>query len=154
MYTLSVRLLGDPGEAEDAVQEAFRKLLHALRRIEPRCLPRTYLMRVVYNVCVDYLRKKRPGLMPAVGGAPAEALPGRRAPEQPEAGAIRSEEDEMLNKAVTELGEVDRAAVTLRFMLGISNTEAAEILRMSRNTFDQRLHRALRSLRDKLDGRD
>ena len=59
MLTLARRMLHDPAEAEDAVQEAFLRLwTHAARWRPGRAKFETWLYRVTLNQCYDRLRKK------------------------------------------------------------------------------------------------
>ncbi|MFD1523106.1 RNA polymerase sigma factor, partial [Pseudonocardia yunnanensis] len=60
LYRVAVRVLGDPGEAEDALQEA---LLDAWRRIgafRAESAFSTWMYRVVTNRCMGMLRNRRP----------------------------------------------------------------------------------------------
>ncbi|MGB2988234.1 MAG: sigma-70 family RNA polymerase sigma factor [Phycisphaerae bacterium] len=150
MYNLSVYLLGDEAEAEDAVQEAFRRLIHSLRRIRPRGSARTYLMRITYNVCMDFVRKKRPGALPGSGETLMKPVPDAALLEGADAQVTHEDRRRWLRQAVMGLPDVDRAVVVLRYILGFDNGEASEILRMPRARFAVRLHRALKLLQEKL----
>lgn len=154
MYNLSLHLLHDRVEAEDAVHEAFRRLLRALRRIEPQCSPRPYLMRIVNNVCVDFLRKKRPTQLPPISEQEIDSLAERTVPEQADLGATRRDWKETLHRAIALLPEIDRTVIVLKFVVGFTNTDAADIMRMPTNRFNVRLHRALKSLRESLNETD
>lgn len=52
-YRLALRLAGDPGEAEDALQEALYKAWRALPRFRGDARFATWLYRIVYRVAVD-----------------------------------------------------------------------------------------------------
>src|ERR1700687_4136550 len=56
-YSVALRVLGDPGRAEDAVQEAFLKIWnHASTFDARRGSLRNWLMTSVRNRSIDYLR--------------------------------------------------------------------------------------------------
>src|SRR5712691_12477237 len=56
-YSVAFRVLGDPGRAEDAVQEAFLKIWnHAASFDVRRGSLRTWLLTSVRNRSIDYLR--------------------------------------------------------------------------------------------------
>jgi len=56
-YSVALRVLGDPGRAEDAVQEAFLRIWnHAASFDERRGSLRTWLLTAVRNRSIDYLR--------------------------------------------------------------------------------------------------
>src|ERR1700704_2296596 len=56
-YSVSVRILGDPGKAEDVVQDAFLKLWHSAARFDShRGSLRPWVITAVRNRSIDYLR--------------------------------------------------------------------------------------------------
>lgn len=59
MLKLAVRLVGDPFEAEDLVQESFVKAYTHLDRFDPRYRLSTWLQRIALNTCRDYLKSPR-----------------------------------------------------------------------------------------------
>lgn len=150
MYTLSFQMLRNHADAEDAVQEAMTGLLFSLRRVRPECSPRTYLMRVVRNACLDVIEKRsRVSRSMAADPEGASQVPGS---DDPTARAEAEDTHASLDRALARLPETDRTVVTLRFVLGYDNVTAAEILSMRKNTFEVRLHRALRTLKALLAG--
>ncbi len=148
MYNLALRLLGNEAEASDAVQEALRRLLQSLRRIRPECLPQTYAMRIVHHVCLEWLRKRRA----PDGLETVELMADAREDARP-ADAIVSdmERREMVRQALGRLPEWAKIVLTLKFIDGLDNQEAADVLKVRKNTFEVRLHRAVRILGDMLE---
>ena len=59
-------MLGDPGAAEDAVQETFLRAWRRRETFEGRSTLRAWLYRIATNACLDLLAKRRPE--PATGG--------------------------------------------------------------------------------------
>src|SRR4051794_2357261 len=53
------RMLGDPEEARDAVQEVFLKLLAKASAFRPKALVSTWLYRIAVNHCLNLLRRRR-----------------------------------------------------------------------------------------------
>ena len=89
LYRAALAILGDPNEAEDAVQDAFVKFLEKA----PADLENSsaWLMRVLVNGCKDRLRLRwkqtvpLPGTLPAprpggAAGAGGAVLPAPRGP--------------------------------------------------------------------------
>src|SRR5213593_1951454 len=71
LYAVAYRLLGNRADAEDAVQRALLKAFAARESYAPRWAVSTWLYRVLTNVCIDELRRRR--------RTPPEPLPrGRR----------------------------------------------------------------------------
>ena len=93
LYTVAYRLLGNRADAEDAVQRALLKAFEARESYAPRWALSTWLYRVLTNVCIDELRRRRRGsaraaLAPGRAGTQVEradlaralaAVPARRA---------------------------------------------------------------------------
>ncbi len=58
-YTLALRMLKNPEEAQEAAQDAFVKVYQSLSGFEGKSKFTTWMYRVVYNECVGRLRKTR-----------------------------------------------------------------------------------------------
>ena len=141
-------LLHDRGEAEDAVQDAFVRLLAKAPAWRPDgpdapdgATLRTWLHRVVTNLCIDrkrrWLRLAHPALRPLDGaGAPAlEDEVGRR---------------HAVARALRRLPRRQRVALVLVHYQGFSNPEAAAIMRTTTASVEALLGRARRRLRELL----
>src|SRR4029450_10378153 len=76
LYTVAHRLLGNRADAEDAVQRALLKAFEARESYAPRWALSTWLYRVLTNVCIDELRRRR--------RVPPEPFPPSRAGTQVE----------------------------------------------------------------------
>src|SRR5881628_3560491 len=59
LYAVAYRLLGNRADAEDAVQRALLKAFEARASYAPRWALSTWLYRVLTNVCIDELRRRR-----------------------------------------------------------------------------------------------
>jgi RNA polymerase sigma-70 factor, ECF subfamily len=60
VYSLCLRMTGDPAEAEDLSQEAFVNLFRKISTFRDEAAFSTWLHRLVVNVVLMYLRKKGP----------------------------------------------------------------------------------------------
>src|SRR5499433_4503264 len=74
LYTVAYRLLGNRADAEDAVQRALLKAFEARESYAPRWALSTCLYRVLTNLCIAELRRRR--------RVPPEPLPPGRAGTQ------------------------------------------------------------------------
>ena len=54
------RILQDPNETEDIVQEVFLRLYRTVSAYNERSNLQTYLFTITKNLCIDYYRKKKP----------------------------------------------------------------------------------------------
>ena len=144
MLTLARRMLHDPAEAEDAVQEAFLKLwTHAARWRPGRAKFETWLYRVTLNQCYDRLRRK-PTLELAAADHIADPAHGPLAAL--ESAGLAAE----VEAALAELPARQRAAILLCHYQERGNIEAAEILGLSVEALESLLARGRRTLRIKL----
>ena len=142
-YGVALRVLGDPGRAEDAVQDAFLKLWHAAATFDPgRGSLRTWLITAVRNRAIDQLRgrpaRERQEL------ALAEDL-GTQAPG-PEEEASANFERQAVRAALTELPPEQRQAVLLAYFGGYTQVEIAELTSVPLSTVKGRMRLALEKL--------
>ena len=141
LVRLAALLVGSPATAEDLVQEAFAKLHGRFDRIDE---PRAWLRVVVVNASRNERRRLgrlRRHLDRQAGGADAgaEAAPS---PEPADAALLAS---------LRRLPDRQRAAVVLRYYLGLSEAEIAATLGIRPGTVKSRLHRALATMRTELE---
>lgn len=145
----ATRLLGERGEAEDAVQDAMLRLWRAApegRTGGPWL--RAWLFRVVGNLCIDRHRRarRRPVLPLERAGEPAApALAG-------EERAIRAERMRALDAALAALPDRQRQAVVLRHIEGMTNPEIADILQIGVAAVESLTARGKRALAAALGG--
>lgn len=126
--------LGSADEAEDATQQVFLKAYEALPRYRPGERPLgAWLLRIARNHAVDRLRRRKHAPL----GEPREH---ELALEQP------MDSDDHLRALVDELPLLQRQVVVLRFTLGYSPAEVADILGRSHGAVRQAQYRALRML--------
>jgi RNA polymerase sigma-70 factor (ECF subfamily) len=140
---LARRVLGSEALAEEIVQDAFLRVWINAPRWRPRAAFRTWLYRIVVNLCLN--AKRRPPDLPlaSAGDVPDPA---------PDAGAELElrERDRKLAAAVDALPERQRAAIVLTYQEGLGNTEAADVLDTSVSGVETLLVRARRALREAL----
>lgn len=156
-YRLATRILGDPDQARDAVQDGFLKAYGSLDRFEGRSGFYTWLYRLIFNQCIDMKRRDRSGrtvewddevAREASPGLPAaDALHGRGEPARElERGEVR----EALTRAIEALPDDARRTLLLREVDGLSYEEIATSLGIPKGTVMSRLHHARRRVREML----
>jgi RNA polymerase sigma factor (sigma-70 family) len=144
MLALARRMLSDPVEAEDAVQDAFMRVwTHAARWRPGRAKFETWLYRVTLNKCYDRLRR-RPTARLEEAAEVADPAPG---PEVSLQNAVLARQ---LEDALRALPERQRAAIQLCHYQGCGNIEAADILGISVEALESLLARGRRALRHRL----
>jgi len=137
---LARRILGNEAMAEDIVQDAFLRVWINAPRWRPQAAFRTWLYRIVVNLCLN-ARRRAPDLPLEAGQHAVDPEPG--ADEQ-----LRlRERDRQLAAAIAALPERQRAAVVLTYQEGLGNAEAAQVLDISVASVEALLVRARRALR-------
>ncbi|MEL6824238.1 MAG: sigma-70 family RNA polymerase sigma factor, partial [Calditrichota bacterium] len=59
VYHVMIKMVRNPQEAEDLLQEAFIKAFKALASFNEEYAFSTWLMKIATNNCIDFLRKKK-----------------------------------------------------------------------------------------------
>src|ERR1051325_11127657 len=137
---LARRILGNEAMAEDIVQDALLRVWITALRWRPTAAFRTWLYRIVVNLCLN-ARRRAPDLPLDAGEHVADPGPG--ADEQ-----LRlRERDRQLAGAIMALPERQRAAVVLTYQEGLGNADVAEVLDTSVSSVETLLVRARRQLR-------
>ncbi len=151
IYSLCLRMVGNPAEAEDLTQEAFLQLHRKIATFRGDSAFSTWLHRLAVNVVLMQLRRKGLSLVSldeAMEPGP-EASPGRSfgSPDLTLAGAI----DRMaLERALADLPAGYRLVFLLHDVEGFEHNEIATMLDCSVGNSKSQLHKARLRLRDAL----
>jgi len=137
---LARRILGNSADAEDVAQEALVRVWTYAPRWRPLALFRTWLTRIVVNLCLD--RKRRaPWVELEAAGDLIDPAPG--AGEKAES----DERERIVDAAIDKLPLRQRSAIVLTYTEGMSNAEVAEILDTSVSAVETLLVRGKQNLR-------
>ena len=146
VYNLAYRMLSNRGEAEEAAQEAFIRAWTKLDSYDPARKFSTWLLSITSNYCIDLIRKRRALLLSIDRPLPPHpALMSDRA-DGPEAQAVDSEREAMVQALLGTLQEDYRQAVVLFYWYDMSYKEIAEVLDTTVSAIKSRLFRARRQM--------
>ena len=137
LYRLALRILANPADADESLQETFIRAHRALRAGQWQDGSKTYpwLITIVTRVCMDVLRRRRGQAVPVAElDASWLSSDGQHAER---VGRVRE-----LLSYMEELPPDQRAALVLRYIEGLSNAEVAAALTISEGAVEQRLIRA------------
>jgi RNA polymerase sigma-70 factor (ECF subfamily) len=155
IYRLALKMVQNPQDAEDILQETFIKAYKALPNFEGRSSLSTWLYRIATNEALMFLRKKQPVQVSV--DEPLKSNEGFERPRQiidwcclPENELMSSEARANLDQRIQELPESLRAVFLLRDIEGLSTRETAEVLDISESAVKTRLSRARFRLRELL----
>ncbi len=147
VFGLIVRMLGDPGVAEEIAQESFIRAYTHLSSFDQNRKFSSWLFRIAHNATIDELRKRRHTMVPLETESDAdrldllEVLADQRTadPERRASGsALREDLEEILRDLRPEYAEV----MVLRFIEELAYEEIAEVMDLPLGTVKTYIHRA------------
>jgi len=157
LVTVMHHLVGNKEEAEDLSQEVFLRVYRTRKRYRPRAKFSTWLFTIANNLALNALRsRQRKPVVPLdvresgpLGPRPAEQLvrdrqesPGERMQQQELAAIVQ--------RALVDLNERQRAAVVLNKFEDMNYAEIAEIMNLTTKAVKSLLSRARENLRQAL----
>jgi RNA polymerase sigma-70 factor (ECF subfamily) len=148
VYNLALRTVGDAHEAEDVAQDAFVRAWLALPNFRGQAKFRTWLYRIVTNLCYNRLPHLRRHLLD-LGTDEAAHVPDRTDTD-PGAGLEADERSAFLHRQIEALPEGYRLLVMLRYQQEMSYEEIASVVSAPLGTVKTGLFRAKARLREAL----
>jgi RNA polymerase sigma-70 factor (ECF subfamily) len=144
LYNVAYRLAGNDADAQDLVQETLLRVRRGLESYTPGSL-QGWLSRIVTNVFLDEVRRRRRRPTDALPDEPDRVLP-------PSAAADEASEDlsDEVQAALSALPDEFRTAVVLCDVVGMSYDEIAAAQGVPVGTVRSRIHRGRRLLRGAL----
>jgi RNA polymerase sigma-70 factor (ECF subfamily) len=153
LYRVALAILGDDGEAEDVMQDAYVRAYIHLAQFAGAARFSTWLTRIaVYEALARARRRRRMVEMDAMPDPSKEKLT-TSAERDPEAKAIGRDLRAVLEEGIRALPDLYRPVVLLRDVEGLTTAEAADCLGLSEPVVKVRLHRGRALLRRDLDSR-
>ncbi len=148
VWSLARRFLGNPADAEDAVQDVFIDLWKNAARFDPtRASEPTYVTMIARRRLID--RKRRDGRAPGaqpLGDEPAGV---------PHAGSDRVDIEDEAAKAAAALNELrddERRVIQMAIYQGLTHEEIATATGLPVGTVKTHIRRGLIRVRERLDG--
>ncbi|MEN6327322.1 MAG: sigma-70 family RNA polymerase sigma factor [Syntrophomonas sp.] len=150
VFSVVYRILGQYQEAEDVTQEVFITVYEKMYQFDSSRRFGPWINRIAVNTCVTYLRKNRKVItlsFDETAGKQYE-LPYRVAyTDDPELVFEKAELKQEIDAALMELSESYRLIIIMRFRMELNNQEIAEILGISKENVEVKVHRARKALR-------
>lgn len=155
LVRLLSRFIRDPTEVEDVAQEAFIKAYRALPSFRGDSAFYTWLYRIGINTAKNYLvamGRRAPTVSETESGNGEGSEESGQVPDYntPENELMSRQIAETVNKAVDDLPEELRTAITLRELEGLSYEEIASIMNCPIGTVRSRIFRAREAIAEKL----
>lgn len=144
LYSLAVRMLGNPADAEDQLQEIFLSAHRKLDSYRGEAALGTWLYRLAMNQILDHVRSRAARSGQLTDGLDDASLiadaTGHRLADR---AIVRID----LERAMLELPEGCRAAFVLHDVEGLEHREVSEVLGIAEGTSKSQVHKARLRLR-------
>ena len=150
VYSLCLRMTGNPASAEDLTQEAFLQLFRKISTFRGESAFSTWLHRMSVNVVLMQLRKKNLPVVPLDDSADGDEESGRKEPGGPDERLAGSIDRLQLQRAVDELPPGYRTIFVLHDVEGYEHNEIAGMIGCSIGNSKSQLHKARLKLRELL----
>jgi RNA polymerase sigma-70 factor (ECF subfamily) len=158
IYRLGLKMLENPQDAEDMLQNTFINALMHLSEFEGRSNVATWLYRIAVNEALMLIRKRKPeiSIEQESRESDTESLEDAKPAvfadwsALPEDELLSSEGKYLLDTAVQNMPETLRIVFVLRDMEGLSIKETADALNLTETNVKTRLVRARMYLRERL----
>jgi RNA polymerase sigma-70 factor (ECF subfamily) len=151
---LVYRYVHDSDEARDVAQEAFIKAYKAIGRFRGESAFYTWIYRIAINTAKNYLvasgRRPPRSDIDAQDAEQYEGATGLKEYATPERVLMRDELQETIARAIDELPDDLRTAITLRELEGLSYEEIAQTMECPIGTVRSRIFRARDAIDSKL----
>jgi RNA polymerase sigma-70 factor (ECF subfamily) len=144
LYSLAWRMVGNPSDAEDLLQEIFLSAHRKLDTFRGDAALGTWLYRLGMNQILDYLRSRAARAGQLTDGIDDASLLADASSRRIDASAIDRVD---LERAIAQLPEGSRAAFVLHDVEGLEHREVADVLGVAVGTSKSQVHKARLRLR-------
>ncbi len=152
MFSVAAKILNDPGEAEDVLQEAFVQIWEKAGRFNPKLgRASSWAAILVRNKAIDRIRasRRRSRLVEEAG---AQQFIGADVSDSANESVHGREKAGLIQSAIVELPTEQRQAIELAYFSGLTQDEISKKLSEPLGTIKARIRRGLLKLRDQLEG--
>jgi RNA polymerase sigma-70 factor (ECF subfamily) len=151
LFSLAVRIVGNTGEAEEMVQDAFVKIWRSAGLYDRRkSRPFTWAVTIMRRTCFDHLRKRRRRPLSTVLDADEGGAQGASDVGNARHSAEARENSERLSGALAGIPQNQRRALELALFSAMSHSEIAQALEQPVGTVKSLIRRGLMDLKSTL----
>ncbi|MEM7360876.1 MAG: sigma-70 family RNA polymerase sigma factor [Pseudomonadota bacterium] len=152
IYSQAMYILANQSDAEDATQEAYIRLWAKMNNAAQQDqldsnTGKAWLLRVVRNLCIDKLRKRKP-----VADEELDEMQSEAAQSRPVAALMQKQVSAWLSNAIEKLKEPYRSLIILADLQQRSIKDVASTLELNENQAKVYIHRGRKQLRVLLQG--
>ena len=159
VFNFVLRLVGQPADAEELVQETFLRIHRAAAGYKPKAKALTWILQIARNLCLDHFKRQSLRQHKSLdivtgdensGGTLGDLLPDAAA-MAPHDAMLAGEDVELLQQGIARLSEKKREALVLRLWHELPYEEIATIVDAPSGTVKYRVHEAIKDLREMLE---
>jgi RNA polymerase sigma-70 factor, ECF subfamily len=148
VYGMTLRFIRSAADAEDCAQEAFLRAYRGLEGFKGGSMFSTWLYRIAWNICADWLRRNRkPGRAAAVIDDASGVADARVDLEED---LLADEEKREVRRALDGLDQKYRNVLILLYFQKLSYDQIGAVLDIPIKTVETRLYRARKLLKESL----
>ena len=141
MYNTSLRIVKDPQEAEDIMQESFLSAFRKIETYEGKVSFGAWLKKIVINNSLDVIKKRRL-LFEELSEDYAQLAMQEEALDE----ELLVQQTDLIREAIQKLPDGYRVILSLHLLEGYDHEEIAEILNISSSTSRSQFFRAKQKL--------
>ncbi|MDR3457470.1 MAG: sigma-70 family RNA polymerase sigma factor [Verrucomicrobiae bacterium] len=152
MFSVACKILNDPTEAQDVLQETFLQIWEKAARFDPKLgKAASWVATLTRNKAIDRIRasQRRSRLADEAG---AESAIAAEAGDSANEALHGQDKARLIQSAITGLPDEQRRAIELAYFSGLTQHEISEQLKEPLGTVKARIRRGLLKLRDQLEG--
>ena len=148
VYTIALRMLKNPEDAEEMAQDTFIKAFNSLKNFKFESKFSTWLYRITYNGAISKLRKKQIEVYDVEDAVlpDSEVISTYSAINE----LTRNEQKKYINEAIENLKEDDALIITLYYLQENTIEEVCEITGLTLSNVKVKLHSARKRFYDEL----
>ncbi len=150
LFSIACRMLGNPADAEEVIQDVFVQIWTKAGMFDAeKGQPFHWVLTLTRNRCIDGLRarQRRSRFMADTSGEPDLDQAAEPAPANP---PLMENENAVIQSVVNNLPKDQRQAIELAFFGGLTHQEIADSLNQPLGTIKARIRRGMLKLRDEL----
>lgn len=145
-FSLLCRMLKNPLDAEEALQDAFLRAFRALSGFRNDARFSTWLYKIVYNTALNHLASRRHRQETATSGYPANEHTALSVTQQESGEGAR----ELLNNLILRLPPAYAAVINLYYLDELAIDEIAAITALTPSNIKVLLFRARKALKQRI----
>ena len=155
VYNTALGIVQNEEDAEDIAQETFVQVFNSIGSFKGESKFSTWLYRITVAKALDHerrkKRKKRFAFVKSIFGEDSEVVVNPPDFHHPGIVLDNKENGAVLFKAIGQLPENQKVAITLHKVDGLSYQEVSEVMKTSVSSVESLMHRARTNLKKKLE---